>query len=98
MACQRVPDEQALPWMQVWLLRHVSLRRVEVHVQHRPLVLRWGLTRCNNGACLRLWDRDVNTTWNILWTAVLQLVYNHDRVAHDFRSFVARAVRRGVTQ
>ncbi len=49
--------------------------------KHRPLALRWGLTRCNNGACRRLWDRDVNSVLNILWIAVLQLVYNQERPA-----------------
>ena len=60
--------------------RYVENPRKSTH-KHRPLVLRWGLTRCNNGACRRLWDRDVNSALNILWIAVLQLVYNQERPA-----------------
>ena len=60
--------------------RYVENPRKSTH-KHRPLVLRWGLTRCNNGACRRLWDRDVNSALNILRIAVLQLVYNQERPA-----------------
>jgi len=60
--------------------RYVENPRKSTH-KHRPLVLRWGLTRCDRHTCRRLWDRDVNSALNILWIAVLQLVYNQERPA-----------------
>ncbi len=60
--------------------RYVENPRKFTH-KHRPLVMCWGLTRCDRHTCRRLWDRDVNSALNILWIAVLQLVYNQERPA-----------------